>query len=280
MQKRILIPTDFSQNSFNALLYAFELFADEECTFYICHAYYIVASKGIPTFPVPDEMQYRAIHDGVIAEMNSFEEKVKAIANNEKHQYHFGPEYGYLTTVLKEKVSKEKIDLVVMKTRGTTDDKDVAYGRSAISVMEKIRECPVLAVPANVENRSQSEIVFPTNFDEKYNWKDMETLKKIAVIANVAIRIVHVGSVSKLNREQTENKKMLEDHFLPLEISFHWLQNVELLEGLLYFVKQRESSMISFVNRKHWFFGTIFSNPLMKNLGIHSTVPLLALHDN
>ena len=254
MRKKILIPTDFSQNAFNAILYAFELFADEECTFHICHTYYIVASKGIPTFPVPDEIQYRAIHDGIVSKLKTLEEKVGALPKNEKHQLHFASVYGFLTDVLKEKVNKEN--------------------------MEKVRECPVMAIPANVVQNVHSEIVFPTSFDGKYNWEDLEGLKQIAIMTKAPIRIVHVGDISDLGYKQLDNKKRLEEHFIPVEISFHWLDNVDLLEGLLLFVKQRNSTMISFVNRKHWFFGTIFSNPLIKNLGIHSTVPLLALHDH
>ena len=37
--KRIIIPTDFSENAFNAIAYALQLFAEESCTFYLVHTY-------------------------------------------------------------------------------------------------------------------------------------------------------------------------------------------------------------------------------------------------
>lgn len=37
--KHILLPTDFSNNSWNAIQYALQLFKDQECTFHLLHVY-------------------------------------------------------------------------------------------------------------------------------------------------------------------------------------------------------------------------------------------------
>lgn len=37
--KRILLPTDFSENAANAISYAVRLFKDEECIFYLLNTY-------------------------------------------------------------------------------------------------------------------------------------------------------------------------------------------------------------------------------------------------
>ena len=37
--KKILLPTDFSKNSWNAIYYALELFKTTECLFYLVHTY-------------------------------------------------------------------------------------------------------------------------------------------------------------------------------------------------------------------------------------------------
>ena len=37
--RKILIPTDFSENAMNAIAYAIELFKYEKCDYYIMHAY-------------------------------------------------------------------------------------------------------------------------------------------------------------------------------------------------------------------------------------------------
>ena len=41
IMKNILLPTDFSQNSLNAINYAMELFKDTPCQFYLLNAFKI-----------------------------------------------------------------------------------------------------------------------------------------------------------------------------------------------------------------------------------------------
>lgn len=279
MRTQVLIPTDFSSNAFNAIEYAFEMFKNTECAFHIYHAYHIVASTmGNPMFPVPDELEYRSARESIRLEMEILKKNIAALSNNDKHQLFFEFEYGFVVDQLKEKVEKEKIDLIIMGTRGVTDDMKIAYGRNAIDVMEKVRSCPILAIPSRVQFKSMGEIVYPTDFNGNADFEELKTFRKIAQISNSPIRILHIGNENTLDMKQKEYKILLEKQFETLDYSFHWIANVSVLEGLLLFVKERESSMICFMNRKHWFFGNIFSNPLIKSLGVHATVPLLALH--
>ena len=39
MRKKILLPTDFSKNAWNAILYALELYKNETCEFYIVNIF-------------------------------------------------------------------------------------------------------------------------------------------------------------------------------------------------------------------------------------------------
>ncbi|QAA80523.1 universal stress protein [Aequorivita sp. H23M31] len=279
MPKNILIPSDFSSTSFNAIEYAFDLFKECECTFFIYHAYYIIASSRTnPMFPVPDEYEYNQAHIEIDTKMEAFRKKVLSLSQNEKHTIHFEFEYGFLVEKVSKKVKKEKIDLIIMGTRGTTQDRDIAYGRNAIDVMEKVRDCPVLAIPKKVKFKFPGKIVYPTDFKSNVDINEIESFKTIARISNASIQIFHIGKEENLNQKQKEGKKQLENHLASFEYSFHWIENTKLLEGLLVFVKEQEGTMICFVNRKHWFFSNIFSNPLIKNLGVDTTVPLMALH--
>ena len=70
MQKHILIPTDYSKNAFNAIVYAFELFENEDCRFHIFHSYFLAHSaKGNLLFPEPEPSEYDAIGQASIKQM-------------------------------------------------------------------------------------------------------------------------------------------------------------------------------------------------------------------
>lgn len=281
MKKQILIPTDYSSNAFNAIVYAFKLFKDQECEFHIFHSYFLArSSNNNLLFPEPEPAEYTAVEEKSERKMELLKEQVSALGSNPNHIIHYDHKFGTLIELLRQKILLENIDLICMGTRGDTDDREVAYGRNSVNVMESVRDCAILAVPAKVVFSSLNEIVFPTNFKSQYNDMEMQTFVNIARAGNSAIRILHIGKETDLTERQQTNRKQLEAYFKDVEFSYHWLENVGVQEGLLTFVEQRNSGMISFVNRKHWFFGSVFSNPLVKNLGIHSKVPLLALHDS
>ena len=281
MQKQILIPTDYSKNAFNAIVYAFELFENDDCTFHIFHTYFLgLSAQGNLMFPEPEQHEYDALARYSEDSMARLKDKVGLLTDNPKHSVHFEQKLGTLIESIEEKVKKEGIELIVMGTRGITDDTKVAYGRNSVNVMENIRKCAVMAVPANVLNKSINEIVFPTNFKTQFNEKEMKTFINIARQENTPIRILHIGKEEDLSERQKDNRKQLENYFNQLEYTYHWLEKVGVKEGVLSFVDERKSGMIVFVNRKHWFFGSVFSNPLVKSLGVHSKVPILALHDS
>ncbi len=278
MKKNILIPTDFSPNAFNSVLYAIELFRDQECTFHIYHTYYLPTSKK-GNLLIPDSLEYKKAKQNTEEEMELLKIKVSPFVNSEKQLLLFDFEYGFFLDLMELKVQKENVDLIIMGTRGATDDKKITYGRNTIDVMEKVQHCPVMGIPPNVKIEDLNEIVFPTSFKGEWNLKELNVFLDIAKIANAQIRILHIGNEVDLSEIQREYKSQLEILLSSSEHSFHWLQNVSIADGLLLFVKQRQSGLIAFVNRKHWFFGSIFSSPLIKTLSLHATIPLLALHN-
>lgn len=279
--KKILIPTDFSRNAYNALKYAFELFKNEACEFHIIHTYYLAGySTENLLIPEPDDAEYEKVRDNAEKNMEILKAKLNSATTNPKHSLFYYNELGPLIDILKNKIKKENITLIVMGTRGETEGEDFAYGRNSVIVMEKVRDCPVLAVPQNIAFTGLKEIVFTSSFKHPYNMDELHILVNIAKSAKTHIKIVHVGEENDLTDKQLHNIKILENHFHEVQYSFQYLKNVKIPDGLFRYVDEHNSSMIAFVNKKHWFFGSVFSNPLVKKLGIHSEVPLLALHDS
>lgn len=280
MRKNILIPTDFSKNAFNAITYAFELFKEKECNFHIFHSYFLPRSaKGNLLFPEPEPHEYDEAAKASGLSMLRLKDRVNQLPANSNHTIFFEDKYGTLIDLLNEKVTQDNIALIIMGTRGVTNDVKIAYGRNAVNVMENVKGCPTLAVPANFSYKKLNEIVFPTNFKSHFNELEINTFTTLAAQDKAAIKILHIGKEANLNSKQQENRKLLESYFKDLHYSFHWVEKSSVKEAVLAFVDKENSDLIAFVNRKHWFFGSVFSNPLVKSLGVHSTVPVLALHD-
>lgn len=280
MKKKILLPTDFSRNAWNAISYAIELFKNQECDFYILNVFnatgYALESMMIPE---PGERLYEEAKEKSEQGLGKILERLKFRDESPLHKFFMISQFNSLLEGIKDIIEKKDIQMVVMGTKGATDASHVVYGSNTVLVMEKIRNCPVLAIPKETTYKEPKEIVFPTDYKTHFKHKELRYLTEIAKISNAAIRVLYISDSDTLTEEQENNKHLLEENFEGLEYSFHTLHNVDVKGGLSSFVESRGSDMITFINRKHSFFGSIFSRPMVKDLGYHSRVPVLALHD-
>ena len=279
MKKRILLPTDFSANSNNAIHYATQLYKEEECQFIIFHSCYV------PGYAKSNLLSVDNVDQTLAAAKAEAEKKMEALKTqppftnkNTNHTFEYVVEIGDLTDNLKETIKSKDIALVLMGTRGETDSKHLILGSNAVVTMEKIRGCPVLAIPGHIKFKVAAEIVFPTSFKTTYKEQELAALLEISKLASAAIRVLYIQKDIDFSKQQIENKAVLNQILEPTTFTHHKLYNQNLHNGVRSFVQSRDSGMIAFVNKKHNFFGSIFSNPMVKELGNNTNVPILALH--
>jgi len=281
MKKKILLATDFSKNAWNAIVYALELYKETECDFYILNSFtateYLTDSLMVPE---PGQDAYEDAkaesEDGLteVSRMITFREE-----NNSKHNFTCISKFDNLLKAINEIVEEKDIELVVMGTKGETNSFSLLFGSNAVDVMEKIRNCPVLVIPEEADSVYPKEIVFPTNYKTHIKRHELNHLVEIVKISKASIKILHIAEGKELDEQQINNQKLLQEYFEEIDYSFHLLSHMERSSAINCFVESRESDMIVFINKKHTFFGSIFSQPLVKNITYHTKVPVLVLHD-
>ena len=280
MKKKILLPTDFSKNAWNALRYASELYKNEEVDFYLLNAF-MVQNYSLNTMmvPKPGEKYYEEAKSNSEQELQKLLKRIEILNVPSNHTYFTKATYGLPLEAVKKFVEDKDIDLVIASNKGETDAYSILIGSNSIDFMEKVRNCPVFMIPAATSFKELNEIVFPTSFKTHFKRRELTHLCEIARITNTPIRVLHVSQEEELSKKQLEKKQLLEECFNGLTYTFHFLENAEVQTGLHLFTQSRNSGMIAFINKKHVFFNSIFSNPMVKDVGQNATVPVLALHD-
>ncbi|MFD2562312.1 universal stress protein [Aquimarina rubra] len=276
MKKRILISTDFSKNAQNAMDYAINLYKHDTCEFYILNTYSIEAF----TMELDATTQIEVSKQKSVTGLANILDRLSIINDSPNHQYHMISERGFLIEKLKKIIDEQDIDIVVMGTKGATDSGTKIYGSHTMLAMERIRNCPVLAIPAKAIFKKIKEIVFPTDYRTVYKKKEFHYLIDIAKNNGSAIHILHILQKNKLlDEDQRNNQNLLKEYFKGLEYSFYELQDTKVQSGVNSFIENRNIDLVSFINRKHNFFSWNLSKPMVKNLTYHSNIPILALHD-
>jgi nucleotide-binding universal stress UspA family protein len=280
MDKKILVPTDFSIASWNALLYAIKLYEKSECNFYILNSYSKEThGSGNIALLDPDEAF------NTYAEMRSKEglghmlTQLLNLESNLKHRFHVISESTLLLNAVQNLNKELKFDMVVMGAKGLHNKESESYGKQTLEIIKNIRKCPILVVPANVSFDYPQEIVLSTNFQNRIKSSEIKYLIEIAKISNANIQILSLAEADKLTFKQKRNKVQIRQHLKGIGHSFNTLKNVKMATALSCFVEIRHANMISYVDKKPSLWERLgFGKFSLNKLGYYSDVPVLALH--
>jgi len=280
MNKRVLIPTDFSQAALNAVRYALELYREEDVTFYLLNVFQISGySVDSPLDPEPGDIAYQTARKESETGLSDLMGKILFHPENPRHEFEAIATYNSLLHAVKTIIASKDIDLVVMGTKGITGAESLIFGTNAINIMEGVTSCPVLAIPESYGFEPPREIVFPTDFKAHYKRRELNYLLDIATLHKASIRVLHIVKSKELSGLQESNKELLGAILEGTEHSFHTLTDRKIHKGIGAFVNSRESNMIAFMNRKHNLLDNLLSRPLVKEMGYHYKIPILALND-
>jgi len=281
MKKKILIPTDFSHNAWNALIYATDLFKDDECTFYILNAFqlYHFTTDSIIE-PEPGQPAYEQAREESEKGLEQLIDGITVRSDNPMHKFEMVSTYNSVLEAVRNTVKNKQIDLLVMGTRGENNTENFLYGSNSINVMEKLMDCPIIVVPQTVKLKEQSrkEIVFATNFKSTIEPHELEELLEVSSKLKAAVRILHIQKKEHLTKDQESNKKELQEYLKDVVHTFHTLTDIQVVAGIHSFIESRNSDMLALINKKQSFLNSIFSSTLVHEIGFKPQVPLLVMH--
>jgi len=276
--KKILLPTDFSPISINAIQYASRLFKDISCDFYVLNVF------KIPYLTNEELMDQNAsnlalfedeMYDSSKEEMEKLIEK---LPKNENHHFQTISDYNLFSLAVEQVVKEKNIELVVMGTKGATGAKEIFMGSNASDVIMR-NSCHVIAVPEHNEFKPPKEIVFPTDYLIDYEFNDMAPIINLAGLNEATIRVVHFSENDEMDENQIHNKRKLDSYLLNVKHSYHTLTNSDFEEGLNCFTQSRGNiDLIVIISRHYGFFERLFFKPKVRALSFHSKIPLFVIH--
>jgi len=280
MQKKILLCTDFSKSSWNAIQYAVKLYEDQDCDFYILNTYAkdVYGLEGY-TLLDPDEAFGKLSENHSKKELGHILTRLSEIHKNRNHRFHAISRSELFRDAVKNLVESLQLDLIVMGAKGLSTEGEGKYGKNTLRVVEHIRSCPVLVVPRNAAFDRPEEIVLATNFTTDFNEPEIKYLVEIAKINNAHIQVLSLADGSNMTSQQKQNKMLLRKHLKGTDHKFNVVHNVKMSAALSAFVEIKQSNMISYLDKKPSLWETLgLVKPSFGKLGFFKDVPVLALH--
>lgn len=277
--RNILIPTDFSENAWNATKYALALFAEEECVFHLLNTYTpsIAHSRFMASTAANGTEDATRCHSR--RGLERLVEKIQDTFKNKRHSFNTISSFSLLVDEVKELVDEETIDLVVTGTKGASGVEEVFMGSNTVRIIKAVKDCPVLAIPQHFEFETPSEIAFATDFNRFYTVSELQPLIDMAHTFNAVVRIVHVQyEIKALTELQQFNLSMLRKYLIEVEHYVHTVSELNSVSKTLeVFTDELDIHLLAMLNYQHSYMERMTREPVVKRIAFHTQVPLLVI---
>ncbi|WP_084625622.1 universal stress protein [Salinimicrobium xinjiangense] len=266
----ILLPTDFSENSRNAAAYAVEFFKDTPCNFHLLHV-----------VPVPTDnlsTGYMCMSPAIKKNFSELITWLETIRTNKNHSFQTYFKADYLINAVRAMVQERKIDLILMGTKGKTNNEGVVIGNNTSDVMMKVK-CPVLAISEHASFKEHKKILFPTDYKIHYGSKVLRTLLNLASLSKANVKILEIfNSDKEPSLEQIENREFLQDSFSPRipVLQTYYTSSEENPKKIL--IANRDVDMIVLAAKNLNLCQKFLRNEDDQNIPFINQLPLLVLH--
>jgi len=264
---QVLVPTDFSNNSYNALYYAARLFEGKECRFHIVN----VCSKE--NNPDMEKVKLESAQ-GLDALVHRL---VRDVGENNKHTFDKVSLCSDMAKGIAEYAKENNVDLTVIGNKGKEEIKHILFGNNAMQLVREITCCPILIVPLEIDFKKVDKIAFTSNFANPIAKENIRTLQFFnglmdSVIVPMSIeeeKVVEPAKRNKLDFLSAVSEDAAKEVKLPL------------LEGkvntILEFVDLWNIDMLCMIYYPHHFFLEFIGKGIIKELNTKLKVPFLIL---
>ncbi|MDY8134911.1 universal stress protein [Aquimarina sp. 2201CG5-10] len=277
--KRILLLTDFSDKSWNAIVYAIEFYRNTPCKFVILNVYDLNAVNLVSTVSSQRVGHY---YDAIKLESkNKLQMILEDIQNSSPASHHFFKvisKPGSLYKTLQSLTTKDRFDIILMGTKGTTGAKEIFIGSTALQVIRESLDCPILIIPEDAYYQPIHNIAFATDFERVYYKSEITPILNLAKRSNAIIRMIHIYRKPKLSYVQKYNSSTLEAFFKNVKYDFHVIPEFSTIEkGIQAFIEELDIDVLTMINYKHSFLERLTREPIIKKITFHLQIPFLII---
>jgi nucleotide-binding universal stress UspA family protein len=277
--RKILIPTDFSENALNAIKYALELFKYEQSEFIIMHAFADDVYEDTIEMPrTLFEVYKEKVWEQSDKKLQKLVAEMLTISPNPKHKYDYKSVFGSLVDEANALVDRENIDVVVMGTKGKTNERDVLFGSNSLQVIKYVK-CPVLAVPSMYHDVHPKNILFTTTYQLPYKRRELKLLSTIANRFVATIKVLHISKFRELSHRQQDNQDLIKYGIQENKTEFLNQEGDDVTLRINDFIQKHNIDMLVMVNTRRSYFENVLHTSTIEKIGGQIQIPFLVLQN-
>lgn len=275
--KNILLLTDFSENSINAMRYALQLFEGYVCNFAVLHV-------EISTSYISDDLMLagnQSIYDSLVKKskhkLAKLITKLESEFKNKDFNFEIIVDHDILTDAIKQILTSKHIDLIVMGTNGITGAKEVVFGSNTINVIRKV-DCPTLVIPKGFRYRTPKEILLPLDVLDSLSGKAFSDVIKFTKRFSKKIHLLRVKPHNEDSKEEQKDKENINAFLTDIRHEYHVITSVPMAHTVDSYTQAHPIDLTSLLVQKESLFERFFIGSPTTQISNTIRVPLLVFH--
>jgi nucleotide-binding universal stress UspA family protein len=278
--KTLVVPTDFSSVSVNALNYAVDMAQAINAGIVLLHVYNVpVAFTDGPVSPVTvvsvEEVKRTA--EQRLAEIKKNLITVTSGQIEIFTEARLGDTIEELGQICK---SVEPL-AVVMGSHGATGVERMIMGSTSLEAIRHLK-CPVLVVPPGTTYHGIKRIGLACDFDNIVQSTPVEYIKNIVREFGADLYVLNVKDKNDTETDVTEST--METAYLDAVLeeirpTYVQLTGKDVLDGINGFAEHNNLDLVMVIPKKHRFIDSLFHKSQSRELITHSHIPIVSIHE-
>ncbi|MBX2967472.1 MAG: universal stress protein [Cyclobacteriaceae bacterium] len=203
--KKILVPCDFSEQAVSAFRFAIDLAAQSKGEIHLVNVIEVPVMHDTVLMPVMafEEALFKELREKAEKQFKKMIEKHVPEKLKVKTRVIFGP----VSRMLADYIKENKLDLVVMGTKGASGVREVFIGSNA-EKMVRNSAVPVIAVKKYVKAESIKNIVFPNTLNTERQEDLITKVKALQHFFKATLHIVWINTPTNFTRDTVTYKRL------------------------------------------------------------------------
>ncbi|HKL03672.1 MAG TPA: universal stress protein [Cryomorphaceae bacterium] len=271
--KNIIVPTDFSDGAFNALIHAVEMAKITGASIRVIHAYSMPSTGSAVMVDIVDILKKNADE-----ELGNLAVRTKQLKSAEGVTITYHSLHGAVVDVINRECEDENIDLVVMGTQGASGITEKWLGSNTAAAARNVN-VPLIAIPAELPFKKYDKMLFATDMKVLENMHPLKFVAELADHCNSKVKFMHI----RKHGEESDDKKVEEFQkqvgsvFGERNPSFAFLFDDEIEDGLADAIESERPDLVVVIRHEYGFFKGLFHSSTSQRLVNNASLPILVM---
>jgi nucleotide-binding universal stress UspA family protein len=276
--KNILLLTDFSKNSINAMRYALNLFENSICNFYILNVENSSVYASADIISAGNESIYNSVIKKIRDRIKKLIVELENEFKNSDFSFYSLVSYNDLTEAIKQIHISKDIHLVVMGTNGVTGTKEIMFGSNTINVIRDI-SCPTLVIPEKYTYKMPKDILLPLDLADSLTGNAFMGVVEFAKKFSEKVHLLRILPTDEALPEEIKDIEYMNSILTKTQNKYYKIINVPMHYVVSCYLQTHAIDLIALLVQKESFVERFFTGSTTKQISNKITVPLLVLRD-